>query len=277
MRGNGSNMNGMNNINININNFRFDEKKIDECICNCFSKMENDPNVHNKIEQIHPQIAFKYNSLNVCVGKQGTGKTTFMLRELIKLSNLPNQPYDKIIYITNNENIDEGLDKMNTMDQTFVTLKQYITNIPIYGLSFEKATGDLQNFFQNRTDTIKHTFIIIEDASFLLLKDNPVWGSWVTKLRHYRMTIWMNLHIWRALNTQIRSQISCVFVFPGYSKEQLQLINRQTSPGVEWKVMYYLYTTLPDYMILKIDNIDSRVTTLQVRNFQNNQSNNFNF
>ena len=48
---------------------------------------ELNKNTSNKlISHIDDDVNFKYNSFNICIGKQGTGKTTSILKELIKLS-----------------------------------------------------------------------------------------------------------------------------------------------------------------------------------------------
>ena len=42
------------------------------------------------IEKISNTINFKYNSFNIYLGKQGTGNTTSILKEMIKLSIIHN-------------------------------------------------------------------------------------------------------------------------------------------------------------------------------------------
>lgn len=230
----------------------FDENKIKTVIGQLFQQQKSDPNVHNTIETVHPQIHFRYNSLNICLGKQGVGKTTFMLTELIKLSELPGCVYDKIVYITNG----------GTQDLTFQTLKKLI-KIPILGLDFNEATTQLMNFFNTREDKTHHTFVIVEDASFLLLKDNPIWVDWVCKLRHLRMTIWINLHVWRSISTMIKTQITTLFIFKGYSKEQLQQMYRQSCVDAEFKAVLYMYMTLGEREMLKISNIDGKMVIIR--------------
>ena len=41
-----------------------------------------------QIEEIHPDINIRYNSVNVIVGKQSMGKTVIALEEIIKISML---------------------------------------------------------------------------------------------------------------------------------------------------------------------------------------------
>lgn len=232
--------------------FSFDENKIKTVVNGLFQNNQKDPNVHNKIETIHPQIHFRYNSLNVCLGKQGTGKTAFMLMELIKLSEIPDCVYDKIVYITDGD----------PNDVTFNTLKGLV-KIPILGLNFNDATRELSTFFQNREDNTHHTFVIIEDASFKLMNDCPIWVDWVCKLRHLRMTLWINLHVWRAISTAIKSQITCVFLFKGYSKENIGHIYRQCAIDAERKAVEYMYMLLQDREVLKLSNIDGKMTIIK--------------
>lgn len=237
-----------------MNTFSFDENKIKSVVNNLFQQQRQGTNIHNTIEIIHPQIHFRYNSLNICLGKQGCGKTAFMLMELIKLSELPNCIYDKIVYISDEPD--------NPSDVTFQTLKGLI-KIPILGLSFDDATRELSNYFNNRDDTINHTFVIVEDASFKLMADNPIWISWVCKLRHYRMTLWINLHVWRSISTAIKTQVTCLFIFKGYSKEQLQHMYRQSCIGADFKALWYLYLVLEDRQVLKLSNYDGKMLIIK--------------
>jgi pterin-4a-carbinolamine dehydratase len=39
--------------------------------------------------EIHPEIHFKYNSINLLISRRDVGKTFSVLKELIKLSQLP--------------------------------------------------------------------------------------------------------------------------------------------------------------------------------------------
>lgn len=232
--------------------YSFNEDKIKATLQQLFNNQQTDPNLHNTISVIHPQIHFRYNSLNICLGKQGSGKTTFMLTELIKLSELPDCIYDKIIYVTNG----------STDDLTFNTLKQLV-KLPIHGLNFQDATTELANWFATREDKVKHTFVIIEDASFLLMKDNPIWVDWVCKLRHLRMTLWINLHVWRSISTMIKTQITTLFIFKGYSKEQLQHMYRQSCVDADFKAVMYMYMLLGEHEVLKLSNIDGKMMLIK--------------
>lgn len=207
-----------------------------------------DPRVKNKIEPIHPQIDFFYNSFNICLGKQGTGKTTFMMYELIKLSQVESL-YNSILYISPTLN-----------DYTFNTLKTLLgTKFPIYHTTFDQSITLLRDYFEKFKDGINHIFIIIEDGSFLLSKENPIWYTWICSLRHIRATIWMNLHIWKAINPTIKSQITSVFVMKGYSRDQMQYVYRQSSIDMDFKGFYSIYSLIKEHQVLGINNITNKI------------------
>ena len=207
-----------------------------------------DPRVKNKIEPIHPQIDFYYNSFNICLGKQGSGKTTFMMYELIKLSQIDSL-YQGILYIAPTCN-----------DFTFNTLKTLIGNkIPIFHCTFEDSIQTLTDYFEKFKEGINHLFIIIEDATFLLNKENTIWYSWICSLRHLRATIWANLHIWKGINPTLKSQITSVFVMKGFSRDNMQYVYRQSSIDRDFNAFYIIYTTLKEHQVLSINNITNKL------------------
>ena len=223
-----------------------DINKINEVVENRLSKIQDD----NRITKVHEQIFFYYNSFNVLLGKQGTGKTTFILKEMVKLSFVKSL-YSKILYITNGDR----------KDQTFQMLKGLI-KIPIYSLNFEDATNALDQYYSTPNTTGEHIIVIIEDGSFLLEKENEQWGQWICKLRHLKTTMFLNLHIWRTLNPTLKTQLGCVVVFKGFSKEVFQRVIRQTSSDFSWDSAYYLYLTMEKNQCLKIDNINGKVAII---------------
>lgn len=233
--------------------FRFNYDAIDAAV----NKELNGINweIHNKIEPIHPSINFYYNSLNLCLGKQGCGKTTFLMKELIKLDTLPDQGhYKQIIYVSNGGGV----------DQTFVALAKLIRHIPIYSVDYTEVIPMLQEFFNTRETEDDHIFVILEDATFLLLKESSVWAKWVTTLRHKRMTMWVNLHVWKAINPSIKTQTTTAFIFRGYNKENLNRIYYQSSiSNLNSMNFYAIYQTLLPRQCLKVDNFlgEARVLT----------------
>jgi hypothetical protein len=55
--------------------------------------------------EIHPEIRFKYNSINLLISRRGVGKNFSVLKELIKLSQLSvRSQYTTFLYILDKTN-----------------------------------------------------------------------------------------------------------------------------------------------------------------------------
>lgn len=229
-----------------------DIEKIDEDeIRKLVSDKLKDIGKENQITKVHPQTFFYYNSFNVILGKQGTGKTTFIMKELIKLNKIETK-YKRVLYVS------EGGGK----DNTFIALKNCI-KLPIFVLSFEEATTTLNEFYNSNSNNDDHTIIILEDGSFLFEKKNEIWGQWICKLRHLKTTIFINIHIWRGLNPMFKTQISCVIAFKGFSKEVIQRVVSQTASDCVYLTVLYLYLGMQNDEVLKIDNIKGKITIVK--------------
>ncbi|MDR2407135.1 MAG: hypothetical protein LBE13_03355 [Bacteroidales bacterium] len=78
------------------------ERKADKLIKKVLSKCNNEQTLQTTI---HPEISFKYNSINLLVARRGVGKTFSVMKELIKLSQLPNKGgYTTFIYVSDKTN-----------------------------------------------------------------------------------------------------------------------------------------------------------------------------
>lgn len=226
-----------------------DENEINQLVSERFSS--TDPNIRNKIEPIHPQINFYYNSFNICLGKQGSGKTTFMLKELIKLTRV-NSLYNCILYIAPTQN-----------DYTFESLRSLIGDkIPIYHSTFPDSIELLSEYFNKVKNGINHIFIIIEDGTFLLSKETSIWFTWICSLRHLRATVWVNLHTWKGINPMLKTQVTCMFVLKGFSREQMQFVYRQCSCDKDFNTFCILYANIDQYEIFSINNITGKLKTI---------------
>ena len=88
---------------------------------------------NSKISVIHPEISIKYSSINVFLGKQGTGKTFTLYKELLKLSMIDSNVH-LIIIAT----------KDNRKDVTFELFRDKI-DIPLITVSYENIIEFINN------------------------------------------------------------------------------------------------------------------------------------
>jgi len=108
----------------------------------------------NQIVPIVDEVAFYYNSINVLIGKQGTGKTFFAFRELLKINKLnqlhqngdiqlrglaENQlSHHQIIYVTDN----------GTSDTTYQSIGTMIDLIPMSICPYKDAVSQLEGLMR---------------------------------------------------------------------------------------------------------------------------------
>ena len=232
------------------------------------------------INYVDKDINFKYNSFNICIGKQSTGKTTSVLKELIKLSlkdvkkdSVQTFGYHLIIYVSN-----------NSSDDTFNNLYKYI-NIPIVKTDYEHLDKQFEQLIKLKDEYNKmvdneipknkeilkylyindfnnkrlHTFILMDDAAFILKNDKSMWFKWLCQLRHLNTTVFLCIQIWKSINPSLKTQITSIHLFPGYSRQQLNYIYNQICIDMKFEDFYELYVTIPQKHKLIIDLIDTSV------------------
>jgi hypothetical protein len=83
--------------------------------------------------EIDPELLFRRNSINLYIGRRGSGKTYNVMRELIKLSQLPNRGgYNLFFYVTDKTS-DKTVNEMLSLIKLkvkVVTYKNAIKFIP---------------------------------------------------------------------------------------------------------------------------------------------------
>ena len=225
------------------------------------------------INKIDNDINFKYNSFNICIGKQSTGKTTSVLKELIKLSLNNINTYHLVIYVSNNNS-----------DDTFNKLYNYI-NIPIVKTDYEHLDDQFIKLIKLKDEYNKmiddeipknksilqclyvhnfnlkrlHTLVLMDDAAFVLKNDKSPWFKWLCQLRHLNTTVFLCLQIWKSINPSLKTQITSIHLFPGYSRQQVNYIYNQICVDMKFDEFYDLYVRIPQRHKLIIDLVDMTV------------------
>ena len=253
------------------NNYRNYEHEVNNAIDNIID-YELNTGRKKLISKISDNINFKYNSFNIFLGKQGTGKTTSILKELMKLSTIKND-YHLIIYVSN-----------NSSDDTFNKLKNYI-NIPIVKTDYQHLNQQFEQLIKLKDTYNKmidgetkknpeilpelyindfskdrlHTFILMDDAAFVLKNENNPWFKWLCQLRHLNTTVALCLQIWKSINPSLKSQITSINIFKGYSRQQLNFIYQQIAVDVDFNEFMRMYNKLNTRQKLIIDCVEGEI------------------
>jgi hypothetical protein len=222
--------------------------------------------------EIHPEILFRYNSINLLISRRGIGKTFTVMKELIKLSQLPNcGGYSTFIYVsdkTNDETVNEmiKLIKLKVRVVLYKDLLQVLYDLidakSAYADALEKnvaenlteesksdvlSTLDLDDFWQE----IPHTVILLDDAINILKdsKNKPV-VNLLFQNRQPRLTIFICIQDMYGISPQIRRNCDTIFLFAGLTDKHLfAVMMSQLGLSISWD----FYKHLPYRGMLVID------------------------
>ena len=230
------------------------------------------------IEDIHPDINVKYNSVNVIVGKQGQGKTVIALQEIIKIGLM--DTHHLLIYVTK-----DG----NESDRSFLALRSLIEpNLPILTVSENDAQKTIEKIIQrkNKYYMIKrnhledrlddpnlkfslddvldifdklyiddfdkdylHTIVLFDDISNskLFANESSYFSQLIRRCRHINFSFFLLIQGWKGLKPHIKNEISTLFIFPCFNKQQLHYIYSQSATNLDFDEFFAEY-----YKIMQI-------------------------
>ena len=245
------------------------------------------------IEDIHPDINVKYNSVNVIVGKQGQGKTVIALQEIIKIGVM--DTHHLLIYVTK-----DG----NESDRSFLALRSLIEpNLPILTVSENDAQKTIEKIIQrkNKYYMIKrnhledrlndprlklslddlqdifdklyindfdrdylHTIVLFDDISNskLFANESSYFSQLIRRCRHINFSFFLLIQGWKGLKPHIKNEISTLFIFPCFNKQQLHYIYSQSATNLDFDEFFAEYykimqikTELPNshpYLVIQV-------------------------
>lgn len=230
-----------------------------------FDKKKNQ--VINKTSEIHENIYYKYNSFNILIGPQGAAKTTTALTELIKLSQVPHD-YHLILFVSDTpdditrsalsnyvktpmimvsyKDIEEKFEKLMKLKEKYNAM---------IDKKIDKDARILESLYV--TDFKKkrlHTAVVFDDAAFIFEKNTKSkFKKWLCQLRHLNVTAFCCLQSWGMISPELKTQLSTVYLFKGFSRERLGYIHRQITTGLDFEQFYAHYQDLKEYQKMIID------------------------
>ena len=227
--------------------------------------------------EIHPDLEFVYNSINLLIGKRGSGKTYNVFKQIVTLCNVPDHDYHMFLYITKNEN-----------DNTYLKLKDLI-HIPTVIVSYEHSLETLRElrrqkiiYGQIRNGKIKnkeaieanmeylhinnydkdniHTLILYDDALNVFRTKNK--GNEEYRMifdnRHNRFTYFFCLQDPRSISTEIRDSIDKLWFFGGFGRLGYLSLMRTVSHPFDADKVYDFYRQIDRRAALLIDELEGK-------------------
>ena len=217
------------------------------------------------------------NSVNVYVGRPRSGKTYLALHDIISV--VRNDPcVHLLVYINESGNCDDDtfdrFQELITVPIMFVKykdcekyLKQLLEYKNIYNrikqnnMPETKIPNDVKSeimeylFISDFTRDYLHTIILTEDATNakVLRKPDSYINDLLTRCAHTQFSFFILIHYWKALTTNIKANLSTIYIFRGYSRQQLTYMLYQMNLPVSVKELWNEYAAIPNYGKLMID------------------------
>jgi hypothetical protein len=237
------------------------------------SQLSEDDDSKRLQSEIHPEILFRYNSINLLISRRGIGKTFTVMKEVIKLSQLPNcAGYSAFIYVSDKTN-DETVNEMIKLIKLKVHLVSYSNLLKVlydlidsknaYADALEKGITeqiieeskkdilsalDLETF----TQSIPHTVILLDDTINILrdTKNKPI-VNLLFQNRQPRLTIFICIQDMYGISPQIRRNCDTIFLFAGLTDKHLfaVMMSQLGLSDISWE----FYKQIPYRGILVID------------------------
>ena len=220
----------------------------------------------NLITEIHPEVSIRFNSVNVIVGKQSSGKTVIALKEIIKLGVL--NTHHLFVYVTK-----DGQES----DKTFLALKPllmipYVIVSEKDSVEFMKELISAKNLYnlvkreklcdqideQQKQDMfnvlsvqdfdkdILHTIVLFDDISNskLFSSEESYFSQLIRRCRHINVSFFLLIQGWKGLKPHVKNEISTLFIFPCFNKQQLRFIYSQSASNLSFDEFYQLYSKI---------------------------------
>jgi hypothetical protein len=185
------------------------------------------------ITEIHRDIPFKYNSVNLLIGRRGSGKTTFFMKELIKLSLLKGAGYKEAYIIT---------DKLH--DDT-VSKFMPAVRIPLHVKKVDEAEELIKTITEEKVTTHSrtHTIVFFDDCISLFSKPTSL-SKLLYENRQALITYFLALQDVHGLSPSMKSNINTLVLFGGYSEAKINSLLYQLPMPEDRETFYHEYKQL---------------------------------
>jgi hypothetical protein len=205
---------------------------------------------------IAPELNFRRNSINLYIGRRGSGKTFNVLRELIKLSNIPGYGgFNSFIYCTDKSNDNTvkellGMVKLKVRVVSYANMTKFLLDFIDAKNAYQEVLDkglkndvtdkcrkdlltalDLKDFTQQTPGTV----ILYDDA--INIFKQPKYKQLLDLLhqnRQPRITYFLCMQDGFALPPQVKRNLDTCILFGGYNDTQmLDILLRQLNSSSE--------------------------------------------
>ena len=254
-----------------------------EKVLNLLSTINKGVDLKDELQtEIDPSIYFRRNSVNLLVGKKGSGKTYNVFREVLKLKFVDNHHYTKMLYITNKpydptfrrikdllpitvEKItyDQAVEKINELSEAkkaIMEIKDH--NINTDDLDHQELDQVLGTDITGQGDVF-HSIVLLDDCQFLFEKrtrENLALWKLLFENRQPKITYFLTLQDPKGLDSSIKEALDSVWVFGGFTQMKFNYIMRNIPHEHDTYDVWVVYRQLTKNQAVVFTNTESGTT-----------------
>ena len=205
---------------------------------------------------VHPELLFRYNSVNLVIGKRGSGKTYMIGREIIKLC-YSGSNYSSVYYITDKKRDDtfeyvqnncKNLEIVWVETKDAIKLINTLTKAKANLCNEEwcKENPDDEKLFRKALNAdsitgIPHTLIVFDDCIGLFKKESPL-SKKLFENRQSRITYILALQDVTGLSPSMKSNIDSLVLFGEFPRQKWNILTYQLPiiEGFDWDLYQML-------------------------------------
>ena len=241
------------------------DSEVDELIA-CGTKSEEECS-DQLVSEIHPDLFFRRNSVNLVCGRRGSGKTYLLMRELLKCLMLGHNEYTQLFYISSKYS-DDTVQKFQPLLEKYIQFSWIETKDAlqlITALEFGKANLNEPKFRECLNaqslpeGVIPNTFLVFDDAINVFSKPSELMKK-LFQNRQSRITAFVVIQDVQGMSSSFKSNIDSMVLFGSFSAQKFQVLTYQLPPVEGFNFSTYSQLTNKDCVL-----IDFQTSSIQYR------------
>ena len=229
-----------------------------------------------KLERIHPQSYIYRNSVNILVGKQGSGKTFTCAYEIAKISQVHDETHLLLIICKDENKEDPTIRSLSSMINIPVEYvceedaERYMKKLLAYKRLYDEIK---ENGYENHIDDDQreelfevlkisdfsrdylHTILLFNDIakSKLFSRATNYFNQLLPICRHIQCSFFLNVQFWKSLPPEIKANATIIIIFGGFDIRQLYYIFSQVPTALSVKEILPEYRALSKHDKIVVD------------------------
>ena len=189
------------------------------------------------VSVIDDEIFFRRNSVNVIIGRRGSGKTFSLLREILKLLMLGHTEYTQLFYVSDKYS-DDSVAKLKPLLEKYIQFNWVETKDAlqlITALEYGKANMNEPEFreslnAQSLGDSVMPNTILFFDDCISVFSKTDSLAKKLYQNRQSRITVFLGLQDVNGLNSSMKANMDSLMLFGGFSAHKFSLLTYQMPP-----------------------------------------------